>query len=339
MRPVSAPFAHRQGMTPAPDEIARYCGTTVVAVEDLANLGMSTSTIAHRCRPEGPWQRLLPGVVLLHNGPITRDDRRRAAVVHCGAGTLITGLDALQLQGMARMPHPSGPVHVLLPADRRRAGAGRVLAERTDRLPPAHPGRWPLAPPARAALDGSRRLTSRTEVRATLAEVVQRGRCTPADLFRELADGSGRGSALPRAVLAEVADGVRSAAEAQARQLVLRSGLPAPWWNPKLYGRGGAFVAMPDAWFDDVGLAWEIDSTEWHLDPADYTRTLDRRSAMMAAGIIVMHTQPRKLSERPREALEELRATHQDAARRTRPHVVAIPAQAERAALSSSHVG
>lgn len=327
-------------MTPRLDEIARYCGTTVIRTQDLLDLGMSGSTVAHRCRPEGPWQRLAPGILLLHNGPVTRDDRRRAAVLHGGPGAVITGLDALALHGMERMPSPSGPVHTLIPADRRRSGAGRVLIERTDRLPVPAPGRWPLAPIPRAALDATRRLSDRGQVRATLAEVVQRGRTKPVELIHELVAGSDRGSALPRAVLAEIADGVRSAAEAQARDLVRRSGLSVPWWNPKIYRRDGTFLTMPDAWFDDVGMAWEIDSTEWHLDPADHAETLRRHSAMRREGVLVVHTLPSALRDRPEDVLCELAVTYHDAARLGRPRVMAIPSRsAERTALSSSHVG
>ncbi|MFD1516242.1 hypothetical protein [Pseudonocardia yunnanensis] len=308
------------------DEFATLCGATVVRVDDLVRLGLARSTIAHRCRAGGPWRRMVPGVVKLDNGPPTRADRRRAALLHAGHRAVLTGLDALELHGMERMPQPSGPVHVLVPTERRRSGSGLVLVERTERLPSAVPGRWPLAPIPRAALDAVRRIGDRDQVRGTLAEVVQRGRCTPADLGAELDLGSGRGSALPRTVLAEIGDGVRSAAEAEARALVLRSGLPAPLWNPALYDHTGRFIAMPDAWFDDVGMAWEIDSTEWHLSPADYERTLDRHAAMTAANVVVLHTQPSKLVHRSRDAVDELRRTYHNAACRPRPPLIAIPA-------------
>lgn len=267
---------------------------------------------------------MLPGIVVLHNAPPNRRERCAAALLYAGGGAVLTGLDALDLHGMRRIPQPSGPVHVLVPAGRRRAGTGLVLAERTDRLPPAAPGRWPLAPIARAALDAARRLAGRDEVRALLAEVVQRGRCSPAQLHAELAHGSGRGARLPRAVLVEISDGVRSVAEANAREIARRSGLPPPVWNAELYDRDGRFIAVPDAWFDDAGLAWEIDSLEWHLSPADYARTLERRSAMMAEGIVVLHTLPSKLGRRA-EAIQELRRTHEHAKRAPRPQVIAIP--------------
>lgn len=311
---------------PRLDDIPSLCGATVVRAVDVAAAGVPRSTVSHRCRAGGPWQLLLPGIVLLHSGPPTRADRRRAALLHAGPRSVLTGLDALDLHGMSRMPRPTGPVHLLLPADVRRAGSGRILSERTDRLPVAAPGRWPLAPETRAVLDFARRSRNRGEVRAAIAEVVQRGRCTPADLNTELAAGSRRGSALPREVLREIGDGVRSAAEAQAHALLERSGLPAAMWNPRLHDRTGRFVAMPDAWFDDVGMAWEIDSLEWHLSPDDYSRTLHRRAAMMAEGVVVVHHLPRTLRENPTEVLRDLTANHAHAARRPRPPVLALPA-------------
>lgn len=320
------------------DEIPALCGGAVVRAVDLTRHGIARSTVTHRCRAGGPWRLLLPGIVLLHNGPPTRADRRRAALLHAGPSSVLTGLDALDLHGMQRMPSPSGPVHLLLPSGVRRAGSGRVLAERTDRLPVARPGRWPLAPESRAVLDFARRSRERGEVRAAIAEVVQRGRCTPAELNTELAAGSGRGSALPRQVLLEVSDGVRSAAEAEARALLRRSGLPVPIWNPRLYDRSGRFVAMPDAWFDDVGMAWEIDSREWHLGPQDHATTLDRRAAMMVEGVVVVHHLPRLLRESPAQVLRDLCANHAHAARRPRPALRALP-QPERTALSANLVG
>lgn len=201
-------------MSVFPDRVAR--------IADLEPFGIGQGTTRHRCRPGGPWRRLLPGIVLLHSGPPTRGHHRRAALLYAGEGAVLTALDALDLHGMLRMPQPYGPVHVLIPADRRRLGAGRVLAERTERLPEPAPGEWPLAPIARAALDFARRTRDRNAVRATLAEVVQHQRCTPAELRRELEARSRRGTALPREVLAEIGDGVRSVAEAGARELAQR---------------------------------------------------------------------------------------------------------------------
>jgi hypothetical protein len=309
----------------ANDEFAGLCGGGIVLAHQLEGLGVGRSTIRYRCRPGGPWRSVLPGIVKLSNSPPDRADHREAALLYAGPGSVITGLDALELHGMQRMPSPSGPIHVLVPADRRRVGAGRVLVERTDRLPEPAAGRWPIAPIARATLDFARRSRDRDAVRATIAEVVQRDRCTVAELVYELAAGSGRGSALARDVLAEVGDGVRSVAEAKARKLVQGLPLPVPIWNPRLVDAAGRFIAVPDAWFDDVAMAWEIDSREWHLSPVDYRRTVERRSAMMAAGVVVMHTQPGSLAHRSAEVRSELRNTYAQARARPRPPVRALP--------------
>jgi hypothetical protein len=329
----------RRSTTLRPDEFAVLCGTPVVRVADLERLGLHQATIAHRCRPGGPWRSLVPGIVLLHNAAPTRTDRRSAGLLYAGPGAVLTGLDALVLHGMRRVPVPSGPVHVLAPAERRRSGHGLVLLERTDRLPVPVPGRWPLAPVPRAVLDFGRRSRDRDLVRSAIAEVVQRRWCTPLELGVELADGSRRGSALPRSVLAEVGDGVRSVAEAQARELIGRSTLPRPMWNPRLVdARTNRLIAVPDCWFDEVGLAWEIESHEWHLSPADHDRTLERRVRMTGVGIHVVPHPPSKIVKQGAVVLDELERNLAQAALRPRPGVRAIPARAT-APTSGTFVG
>jgi hypothetical protein len=320
--------------SPRIDELAQFLGSRVVRVRALEECGFSRSAIARRCRPGGPWQALLPGIVLLHNAPPNRDDRRRAALLYGGRGgepCLLTGLDALELHGLRNIPRPYGPVHLLVGSHVQRKGLGHVLVERTDRLPDEPPGRWPLVPVARAVLDFGRRSRERGVVRAAMADAVQHGHCSVTELAAELAAGCGRGSALPRSVLEEVADGVRSPAEADARSLVAGSALPPPMWNPRLHDPDGRFVATPDAWFDDVAMAWEIDSREWHLGPDDYAATLARRNRLMAAGAVVVHHLPSDVRHRPARVLADLRANHALAARRPRPLLRAVPANDRRA--------
>ncbi|RZT86984.1 hypothetical protein EV383_3889 [Pseudonocardia sediminis] len=299
----------------------------MVTVAMLEALGLHRRTVSRRCRPGGPWSSLALGIVKLGNGPPTRDDHRHASLLHAGPGAVLTGLDALALHGLRNAPAPFGPIHVLVPHARRRAGAGVALLERTHRLPDPEPGRWPLAPIPRAVCDFARRSRDRNAVRTVVAEVVQRGRCTVSELVEELERGSSRGTAIVRDVLREISDGVRSVAEAEARALVLRSGLTAPLWNPRLEDDEGHLIAFPDAWFDDVGLAWEIDSVEYHLSPADYARTVRRRSSMMAKGVVVMQTLPSDLRTRPRDVLAELHRCHEQAALLPTPALTAVPAE------------
>jgi hypothetical protein len=161
-------------------------------------------------------------------------------------------------------------------------------------------------------LDACRRLDSRDQVRALLTEAVQRHRVAPARLVAELAAGSRRGSAMPREVLADIVDGARSVAEIDAMRVWERTGLPRPRWNAVLRTTHGEFVAIPDAWFD-AGLAWEIDSCEFHFHRDDYARTIARNARYAAAGVPVLQTLPTHLRRDPDAVVTELIAAHRAA--------------------------
>ncbi|CAM5701731.1 hypothetical protein SPURM210S_00426 [Streptomyces purpurascens] len=52
----------------------------VMTVAQLRAHGVSTAQVAEQCTPGGPWQQLLPGVVLLHPGPPTSEERLHAVL-------------------------------------------------------------------------------------------------------------------------------------------------------------------------------------------------------------------------------------------------------------------
>lgn len=166
-------------------------------------------------------------------------------------------------------------------------------------------------------------MSDRRQVEAVLAESVQRGFTTPAKLSIELEAGSDRGSARPRAALRAISLGARSTAEIDGTRLAIRARLPEPKWNVALRTSNGLALPTPDAWFDDVALAWEIDSYAWHLSPASYAKTLSRHNAMTGAGIIVLHTLPTQLREEPGRVIADLQAAYVQAASRPRPALIA----------------
>lgn len=289
----------------------------------LLELGVSASGIQRRCRPGGPWRRVIPGVVLLHGGPPTRYQLARAALVHAGPGGLITGLEGARRHGVKQTPRDNR-IHVLIPHERKVATRAFAVVERTIHLPdPIFRQGLPLAPLPRAIIDAARRMNRLDEVRAMVADAVQLGLCTPAELLRELAKGTTIGSALPRRVLAEVEDGIRSAAEAWGRSLVKRSSLPEPEWNVELRTRTGVLLGISDAWWREVGLAWEIDSKRYHLNPNGYARTLAKHAALTSSGIVVVHTLPSRLRTDPAGVIRELKGAYQLAASCPQPDVTA----------------
>lgn len=305
------------------DAIPSMFSHHVATSADLIALGLDGSTINERCRDGGPWRRLQPGIVLLGNSPPSRAQRIQAALTVAGPQAVLTGVDALVLHGLtgARL---DGPVHVLIPPRRQSRLVDGVFFDRTSALPvPQLRARFPVAPLPRATIDTCRRAPSADHVRALLTSVIREARITPAVLRDELSRATSRGTALPKRILADLDDGVRSLAQGWAKRLIHRAGLPTPSWRVPITSPTGAHLATPDAWWDDVGLAWQVDSYAFDLTPADYTSVLRRSAHLTAAGIVVVHTPPAQLRDNPAEVADLLRAAHSQAATRPRPPVEA----------------
>lgn len=305
----------------------------VATAAQLVAAGIPERTVYDRCRDGGPWQLVLPGVILLFTGRPSRDQLVHAALLLCGRESVVTGLEACRRHGVRRGParvdlgrnDQQTEVHVLNPASRQVRSVGFVHVERTRRLPEALVRNGlRIAPLPRACMDAARRLRAPGDVTELLADPVQRGLCTVAALHTELGLASRRGTAIPRRVLSEVGDGIRSAAELAAKQLWTRTGLPDPWWNAEVYGPGGELLAVADCWLDDVAMVWEIESTEWHLRPADHAKTVERAARLVAAGVTYTASKPRKVLEDRDGVVETLRATYAQAKMRPRPPLIAV---------------
>ena len=258
----------------------------------LVRQGIPVSTVVHRLGPDGPWQRLLPGVVLLHNGIPTWRERVLGALAYAGDGALITGNTALRLYGVKAAAAPA-TIHVLIPHERRRQGRPDLLVERTRKLPSGRVRQTlPVAPPARALVDACRTMTNLDDVRGLVAEVLQTGLCSIDDISNALGHAARQRTAVTRRVLAEMAAGVRSVAEAKVRALIRRHRLPEPLWNRALHTASGELIAVPDGYWALLGVALQIDSMEWHLSPLAYKRTQRRQRALEAHGIPVLPVAP-----------------------------------------------
>ncbi len=279
----------------------------VVSRGQLLALGMKNNAMQWRVRAGGPWQVLLPGVYLGLTGSPNLPQKEMAAHLYAGPGSLITGPVALMHHGL-RNPGLLETVDVLVPAGRQRRSIGFVRLHRTKRLPSrfAESGPARLVPAARAVADTAWLLTDVRDVRAVVADAVQRGRCTVPELAGELRDGPIRDSAKFRSVLAEVAEGIRSAAEGDLRSLLRTARLPMPLFNASLYA-GDTFIARPDAWWPEAGVAAEVDSYEWHLSPPDADRTRKRHDLMCAAGILPLHFSPRQIRREPAEVVRMIK--------------------------------
>ena len=294
----------------------------VIRARRLVELGVPEGTVYRRCRPGGPWQLLLPAVVLLSTGTPTTDQLVTGALRYAGDDAVLTGVEACRRHGVRRGARDTATVHLLVPHERQPRSTRYVVIERTTRLPdPVVRRGVPLAPPGRAAIDAARRIVDPADVTELLADTVQRGLCGVHELADEVEAAQRRGTAVPRSVLRDVGAGVRSTAESDAKRLWARSGLPEPWWNAPVHDERGRFLGIADAWFDDVALVWEINSVAWHLSPEDYAREQERTARFVAAGVPVLPSQPARLRRDRAAVLAELCDAHARAGLRPRPNV------------------
>lgn len=267
---------------------------SVISRDEAFRCGMTPGQLRHRLRPGGPWQRLLPGVYLAVTGTPTRPQTEVAALRYAGPGSVLTGVAALRRHGV-RVREPQ-VLTVLIPGPSVRRSQAFVRIWPTTRMPEFvfTDGTVRFAEAARAVADAARELGSFRDVRAVAADAVQRRRCRVSQLAEELGQAPVRQSAWLRRALAEVADGVRSAAEGDLRKLIRAAGLPPPIYNARLY-IGRDLLAVADAWWPDAGVAVEVDSREWHLSPEDWERTMSRSRRMTAKGIFMVHVTPHQI--------------------------------------------
>lgn len=260
----------------------------------------------------------------MHRGTPTRQEMLLAAVAFAGPGCAVTGLAALREVGV-RAAARASRVDVLVPASRQRRSWGDVHLERTRRIPrPVLRAGVPYAPVPRATVDACRGLSQFDEVRALVAEVVQRRLCTVESLRVEVSSAASSRTGLVRRALAEVAYGVRSVAEARARDVYRRYQIPQPAWNVTLVDHDGVEVARPDAYWEAVVAAVEIDSMAWHLSPESYRRTQHRQRELLRHGVLVLPVAPGDIlddeAQFVRDTLDLLRV----AAARPRPTTVSV---------------
>ncbi|MFD9407748.1 hypothetical protein ACFWBN_12125 [Streptomyces sp. NPDC059989] len=223
-----------------------------------------------------------------------------------GDTAALTGGAALALLGIRDAPYT--PADVLIRAPRRLTGTPEVRPLPTSRWPRTITvSGIPSTRPVRAAADFAARAEDPDRIRSTLAHVVQAGWCHPHDLHAELRASRLLARPAIRAAAAELLAGVRSIAEARARDTLTATDLPTPLWNARLYTPDGTFLASPDAYWPDEGVALEIDSAEYHYTRDAWHATLRRRLRLESHGILVVSATPSMIRDTPTEVISALR--------------------------------
>ncbi|MFJ9035784.1 hypothetical protein ACIRF8_04240 [Streptomyces sp. NPDC102406] len=308
----------------------------VMSGAQLKAHGVTAAAAQEQCRPGGPWQRVLPGVFLLHPGPPTGEERLHAALLYAGrprdgrprtdgvpaqpaagdahgvpvvpyADAMVTGAAALALHGFDSAPPLLSLDHVdvLVPRTRRLRSTEFARLVRTTAMPvPVQVSGVPAAPVERALADAIGQLSDAAAVRRLLTEAVRGGHCEPASVVRELT----RARLLSRPHVVDAVDSLlaegRAIAEDRLFAMVREYGLPAPLWNVDLRLPGGPHLGGVDAYWPDHAVAVELDTrTPRQTDEglAVWSEYAGKREHLERLGITVVHLTPRKL----REALEQ----------------------------------
>lgn len=151
-------------------------------------------------------------------------------------------------------------------------------------------------------------VTAFRNVRALMCEVVQRNRCSVAQLGDQVAGAARRGSGLARRALADIEAGCRSAPECELRDLVRSSRvLPEPRWNQVL---PGARRLYPDACWPEARLVVEVDSQAFHGFGDAPERTERKRARYAEMGWRILPVSPARLRREPSAVLREIEAAY-----------------------------
>lgn len=330
----------------------------VLTVTELHAHGVPDAETNERCLPGGPWQQILPGVVLLHPGPPTSEERLHAVLMYATRertarvpsqagpegsagsagsaqhGAVITGLAALALHGFSAPPPLTAlnTIDVLVPRLRRVRSTGCARIVRTAALPaPQQVAGLPVAPVARALADAVAELTDAVAVRRLLTEAVRGGHCEPSAVVRELTEAR----LLNRPHVVDAVDSLlaegRAIAEERLYAMVRDYGLPAPLWNVDLRLPGGPHLGGVDAYWPEQAVALELDTRAARQGPgqdedalsSEYAR---KREHLERLGITVVPVSPRRLRDaREQQAAVVRTALMASADREPAAQVVVLP--------------
>ncbi|MFI9273625.1 hypothetical protein ACIGXM_23340 [Kitasatospora sp. NPDC052896] len=320
--------------TPSLEELARR-QQNVVTASQLRARGVPPRVVSGHCRSGGPWQRLLPRVYLLQEGLPTPEQRMWAALLYAEQngreadrreGAVITGAAALALYGFSavpRLPAVTG-VEVLVPRQRRLRDVGEVRIRRTAReLEAREVHGLACAPIARAVADALRDWTESGVLesgllgprllRSVLGEAVtapagaERPVCRVGELITELREAGLVGMPRIRAALDELLASERQSVLSRLGELVDEWLLPVPLAAPELRMRGGTFVAVPDLYWPQVGVAVEVDSALRCVSEGEAAWVRTGQHRMEYLGVRVVYVTGTRVAAEPDAVGEELR--------------------------------
>ncbi len=266
------------------------------------------------------WQAPTSDVVVLHNGPLTPEQRVWVVLMAAPPGSMLHGLSAAVHDGLAGFT-PDG-LHIVVPGSSRSRRAARIQLPRDwdvsvrwstqltvrDVSPAALPPRTRIA---RSIVDAASERVAPRRARVIVLAAVQQRLVTTAALWDAL---SRRGRCRNRAVIAEslldASGGVESLPEREFALICRQAGLPEPERQRILRTPGGRFYLDTD--WPTWGVRTEIHGIPHHDIPRwDEDLLRQNEIAIKGAGLLVFSSYAtRHLGDRVAAQLHRMFEAH-----------------------------
>ena len=282
----------------------------VVHRDQALAAGWSADAIDHRLE-SGQWQIVLPSVYLCHPGGLSRRQRLLAALLYCGDGACIDGVDACRFHGLRSVSGDDEIVYVVVPADSPARSMHWVRVRRSSRaLETTRSDMLRYLAPAPAVVAATRRMTGDRQVLALFSEAAQRRIASPDELLRAHLVGPPKNARRGDRALGHVRQGIRSAPEGEFRTLAeVVDELPPLLYNCRLMMPDGRVIS-PDALAPDAPLIHETNGKLAH-ERADLFEDMQaRHDYLTSVGFTVLHNPPRRIYSSGREVIAEFVRCH-----------------------------
>jgi len=287
--------------------------------------GYTRGSIAHAVERRH-WQRLLPGVLLLHDQPPSRRQLVNAAALWAGADASIDAESACVWHGIPVPNLDPAIVHVVAPYGSGARSRDFVLVRRSEVIVPG--GRGAIASyvdAATAAVVAARRMPNDRAAVGLLARPLQTGLVTLDDLVAAHVHAPPRGSRLVGRALDQLALGVRSGGESAAHRLLRSSRLlPEVMWNRWLRLPDGGGLVCADGLIVEAGMVLELNSRRYHAWAMAFEDTEARQLRLVAADLVVAPLTPRRVRLEGPAVLREVEQAYLANATRGMPPGVEI---------------
>ncbi|HEX7089989.1 MAG TPA: type IV toxin-antitoxin system AbiEi family antitoxin domain-containing protein [Longimicrobiales bacterium] len=266
----------------------------VVTASQLRAAGFDQQAIKRRLRA-GRLHRLHRGVYLAGH-PVSPDGAAElAAVLACGAGSVVSHQTSARLWRLPAFLERTGPIHVTVAGRDARHRPGIVVHRVRALAPPdvRHVDGIPATSPARTLLDLASLLPLH-DLELTLADARALRLVTDRDLAEVLERaGTGRGAgALRRLLELERSHGLsRSEAERRLFTLVQAAALPLPKKNARV-GR----LQVDFLWRREKVVV-EVDGYAYHSSKRAFERDRERDAQLAAHGHTVIRVTWRQLRD------------------------------------------